>query len=134
MFGEYFTMFNSFVVIFHNITWLLHMVWIERDNQIPFNLKLAWLEIVCQFNQETGNVLKQHNKSAVAEQSLFTDHKIGFSGTPILDEGKCYWDSVVLRAVNIRPGEKMFNRDGGVSAWRSVEPGAAQGGVPEPRL
>ncbi|KAJ4427829.1 hypothetical protein ANN_25608 [Periplaneta americana] len=52
------------------------------------------------------------DKSAVAQHSLETGHKIDFSATSILDKTSGYWDLVIKEAIEIQLDGNNFNRDG----------------------
>ncbi|KAJ4447063.1 hypothetical protein ANN_09052 [Periplaneta americana] len=52
------------------------------------------------------------DKSAVAQHSLETGHKIDFSATTILDKTSGYWDLVIKEAIEIQLDGNNFNRDG----------------------
>ncbi|KAJ4448778.1 hypothetical protein ANN_00169 [Periplaneta americana] len=61
------------------------------------------------------------DKSAVAQHSLETGHKIDFSATTILDKTSGYWDLVIKEAMEIQLDGNNFNRDGGLqlsTAWK----------------
>ncbi|KAJ4429872.1 hypothetical protein ANN_22076 [Periplaneta americana] len=61
------------------------------------------------------------DKSAVAQHSLETGHKIDFSATTILDKTSGYWDLVIKEAIEIQLDGNNFNRDGGLqlsTAWK----------------
>ncbi|KAJ4432364.1 hypothetical protein ANN_20983 [Periplaneta americana] len=54
------------------------------------------------------------DKSAVAQHSLETGHKIDFGATTILDKTSGYWDLVIKEAIEIQLDGNNFNRDGGL--------------------
>ncbi|KAJ4426516.1 hypothetical protein ANN_27330, partial [Periplaneta americana] len=54
------------------------------------------------------------DKSAVAQHSLETGHKIDFSATTILDKTSGYWDLVIKEAIEIQLDVNNFNRDGNI--------------------
>ncbi|KAJ4446135.1 hypothetical protein ANN_12827 [Periplaneta americana] len=61
------------------------------------------------------------DKSAVAQHSLETGHKIDFGATTILDKTSGYWDLVIKEAIEIQLDGNNFNRDRGLqlsTAWK----------------
>jgi hypothetical protein len=66
--------------------------------------------------------LEQPEKSAVAEHSINTGHRIDFSSTSVLDKAAGYMDRLVKEAIEIRLNPRNFNRDGGFTLSRSWYP------------
>jgi hypothetical protein len=66
--------------------------------------------------------LDQPEKSAVAEHSINTRHKIDFN-VSVLDRASGYMDHLVKEAIQIRLNQKNFNRDNGFTlrwAWNPI--------------
>jgi hypothetical protein len=66
--------------------------------------------------------LEQPEKSAVAEHSINTGHRIDFSSTSVLDKAAGYMDRLVKEAIEIRLNPRNFNRDGGFTLSRAWYP------------
>jgi hypothetical protein len=67
--------------------------------------------------------LNQPERSAVAEHSLTTYHRIDFDGTSKLRPATRYMDRLVREAIEIRLHTNNFNRDDGFNlshAWRPI--------------
>jgi hypothetical protein len=67
--------------------------------------------------------LNQPERSAVAEHSLTTYHRIDFDGASKLGTATRYMDRVVREAIKIRLHPDNFNRDDGFNmsyAWRPI--------------
>jgi hypothetical protein len=67
--------------------------------------------------------LEQPEKSAVAEHSINSGHRIAFSSTSVLDKAAGYVDRLVKGASENRLNFNNFNRDGGYIlhyAWYPV--------------
>jgi hypothetical protein len=65
--------------------------------------------------------LDQPEKSAVAEHSINTGHKINFN-VSVLDRASGYMDRLVKEAIQIRLNQKNFNRDYGFTLSRAWNP------------
>jgi hypothetical protein len=66
---------------------------------------------------------EEPEKSAVAENSINTGHRMDFSGTSVSDKRERYMDCLVKEAIEIRLNFSNFNRDGGFTlswAWYPV--------------
>jgi hypothetical protein len=66
--------------------------------------------------------LEQPEKSAVAEHSVNTRHRIDFNSTSVLDKAAGYMDRLVKEAIEIRLNTINFNRDGGFTLSRAWYP------------
>jgi hypothetical protein len=66
--------------------------------------------------------LEQPEKSAVAEHSINTSHRIDFSSTPVLEKTAGYMDRLVKEAIEIRLNTRNFNRDDGFTLSQSWYP------------
>jgi hypothetical protein len=61
-------------------------------------------------------------KSAIAEHSINTGHKIDFNNVSVLDRASGYMDRLVKEAIQIRLNQNNINRDNGFTLSRAWNP------------
>jgi hypothetical protein len=65
---------------------------------------------------------EQPKKSAMAEHSINTRHRIDFRSTFVSDKAAGYVDRLIKEAIEIRLNTRNFNRDGGFTLSRAWYP------------